>query len=412
MTPPPPPPPSDTSAPDGRGSATGGRSDGARGQGGQSGQGGGSRSGGGSGGNRSGGGQGRAKGGGGSGRSGGGSGGGSGGRSGGGSRQGGRSRPSSGGGRPGGGGNRGGGQGQRRNGRPGGGSGRPSGDRGTSTATTPPAPLVQDQRAAKEDEERAALNRRRAVVLCALPGAVLGLVVGVVVALVVGPLVGVAVLVVLAGVVTWFLWSRAPRSVLRAVGARPSVEYEHPRLYNLVGGLCGTMGLPRPAIAVVDHPLPNAMAVGHDPDSAVIVVTSGLDGSLTLVELEGVLAHELVRIKRGDPVLACAAVSVFGLLAPVLGSGPERVHRTLGAGQAYTADQRAVSMTRYPPGLAGALDVMAAGSPQGGWPPGGTRAAALTRWLWIDPMASDRGSGPVEGNLDDTGVRAAALHEL
>ena len=83
---------------------------------------------------------------------------------------------------------------------------------------------------------------------------------------------------------------------------------EHPRLHNLVDGLCATMGLPRPIICLVDSPVPNAMAVGRDPATAWLIVTSGLDRSLTLVELEGVLAHELVHIKRHDTVVSGVAV--------------------------------------------------------------------------------------------------------
>ena len=118
------------------------------------------------------------------------------------------------------------------------------------------------------------------------------------------PLIGaVALVVVTAGLALW-LWGLAPDAVVRAVGASPSEEWEYPRLHNLVDGLCATMGLPRPTICVVDSAVPNAMAVGRDPDSAKLVVTSGLDESLTLVELEGVLAHELVHIKRHDTVVA------------------------------------------------------------------------------------------------------------
>ncbi len=68
----------------------------------------------------------------------------------------------------------------------------------------------------------------------------------------------------------------------------------------------------------------------------------------------------------------------------------------------------AAVVVRYPPGIGSALEVMAERTGPVPWPPGNGRIAALTRWLWIDPMA---GAGPgesPEGNLDDTRVRAAA----
>jgi len=256
-------------------------------------------------------------------------------------------------------------------------------------------------------------NRIKAIRICAVPGAVTGFVVGVVViALGLPVVIGAAALVVVA--VGLVLWQCAPRAVLRAVGARPSREWEHPRLHNLVDGLCATMGLPAPVVCIVDSPVPNAMAIGHDPGSASLVVTSGLEGSLTLVELEGVLAHELVHIKRHDTVVAGVAVTTTAPLAALTGvvAGAERVHRLIGKGRAYDADQRAARVVRYPPGIGSALDVMVerSRSPRPvAWPPGRGRTAALTRWLWIDPMVGATAGESMEGNLDDTRVRAAAL---
>jgi Zn-dependent protease with chaperone function len=170
------------------------------------------------------------------------------------------------------------------------------------------------------------------------------------------------------------------------------------------------MGLPRPAIYVADSPVPNAMAVGHAPAGASLVVTSGLDTALTLVELEGVLAHELVHIKRHDTILGDAAVTSSALWATLAGAswGVARVHRLVGNGREFDADQRAARVVRYPPGIGAALEVMADGETSAtAWPPGRGRTAQLTRWLWIDPMVGASQESP-EGNLDDTRVRAAA----
>jgi Zn-dependent protease with chaperone function len=280
------------------------------------------------------------------------------------------------------------------------------------------APVAPVERAGDGGEEAAAIaaNRRKAFTVCLPPGVVAGLIVGVVLVVVGLPVVlGPIALVVVAAAIVWWLWWSAPRTVLRAIGARPSTEGEHPRLHNLVDGLCATMGLPGPVICVVDNAVPNAMAVGHDPGSASLVVTSGLDQALTLVELEGVLAHELVHIKRHDTVLAGVAVVTTAPWTVITGlaSGVERVHRIVGRGRAFDADQRAARVVRYPPGIGSALDTMVElsgpGEPAASWPPGTGRTAALTRWLWVDPMVGAPAGESAEGNLDDTRVRAAAL---
>jgi Zn-dependent protease with chaperone function len=280
-------------------------------------------------------------------------------------------------------------------------------------------------RSAANSEETAVIraNRRRAVRLAVLPGVIVGFVVGAVIGAVSGlALVGVALFVVVTVVFTMWWWQRAPGAVLRAVGASPSQEADRPRLHNLVDGLCATMGLPAPDISVVDSDIPNAMAVGRDPRSATLVVTSALDYSLSLVELEGVLAHELVHVKRHDTVVAALAVTTMAPWSALVGAdrASARVHALAGEGREFDADRRAAGVVRYPPGIGSALETMLEGSGLEGsglegsaagepWPPGRGRTAALTRWLWIDPTAGDAGGPAPVGNLDDTRVRAAAL---
>jgi len=266
------------------------------------------------------------------------------------------------------------------------------------------------------DEKRTIhANRHRAQTLCLIPALVVGAVLAVVVTAVGQPLVAIAVLVVVTAALAAWTWRTAPGRVARAVGARPSREEDRPRLHNLVDGLCATMGLPSPTILVVDSPQPNAMALGRAPGSAALIVTSGLDGSLSLVELEGVLAHELVHIKRQDTVLSGVAISLAAPASLLIGAqgAADLVHRLVGPGREFSADQRAATVVRYPVGLGSALRIMAdpatVASP---WPPGGGRTAAATRWLWIDPGTSGRGVAPADGELDDPSVRAEALSLL
>jgi len=270
------------------------------------------------------------------------------------------------------------------------------------------------ERAGDGGEESAAIaaNRRKALTVCLVPGLVAGVIVGVVAVVVGLPIfIGPLALVVVAAAVVWWLWWSAPGRVLRAIDARPSHEWDHPRLHNVVDGLCATMGLPAPTICVVDSPVPNAMAVGHDPRRATLVVTSALDRELTLVELEGVMAHELEHIKRHDTVLSGVAVVTTLPLTAITGlaGGVDRVHRIVGRGREFATDQRAARVVRYPPGIGSALETMLERSGGASWPPGTGRAAALTRWLWVDPMVGAPAGESVEGNLDDTRVRAAAL---
>jgi Zn-dependent protease with chaperone function len=276
-----------------------------------------------------------------------------------------------------------------------------------------PPPVVRVDRGAERAEEGAAsANRRRAMVLSLIPGAVVGVLAGIVLLVLGLPLFAVVALVVVTAAGAAWLWGAAPRTVLSALGARPSDEAERPRLHNLVDGLCATMGLDRPAIAVVDSDVPNALALGRDAKTATLVVTSGLERALTLVELEGVLAHELVHIKRQDTALSAVAVLVAAPWAVLRGTptGAEVVHGLVGRGREFSADQRAALVVRYPAGIGSALGTMVGEPVEGApWPPAPGRVAALTRWLWVDPMAGSTSGGSTDGNLDDTRVRAAAL---
>ena len=84
----------------------------------------------------------------------------------------------------------------------------------------------------------------------------IGLVLGAVVAAVAAPLIGVIVFVVVAVLLTAWFRSRSPHVVVRALGARRSDQADHPRVHNLVDGLCATMGLPPPAVFVVPTRVP------------------------------------------------------------------------------------------------------------------------------------------------------------
>jgi heat shock protein HtpX len=215
------------------------------------------------------------------------------------------------------------------------------------------------------------------VVVVALIGAGLGAAASSPVAgLVIGVVVGVAV------ATGWLAaaWRRAEDRVLSLLGAAPSDPVRDARLYNLVDGLCAQSGLPRPSLFAVNAPGANAAVVGRDPYHGAFVVTHGLLGSLTPIELEGVVAQGLSHLQRGDSAVATGVLALgrpmARLLLPRTGSGPV----TAWLDRQAHADLAAVSLTRYPPGLVSALErLRAQGSALAGMPP---ESAAL----WIAPL--------------------------
>ena len=252
-------------------------------------------------------------------------------------------------------------------------------------------------------------NRRRAGVIALLgalgPALLVGVVLGLALSILAGA-VGAAVVFVVVGLAVPRL---ATRIALSVVGARSPGAGEVPRLQNLVDGLCPTFGLRRPAIMVVDDELPNACSVGSGPDHAVLVVTSGVERSLDLIEMEGLVAHELAHLKRADVVVSAVAVAVLAPFIWISGSD-WLLHRVLGFGRELLADQVAVRAVRYPPGLGAALEKLESGAT----PPSGSlfsgRRLAMSRWLWIDPSVGRRDEDPM-GDLDLTAVRIGALAE-
>ncbi len=294
--------------------------------------------------------------------------------------------------------------------------GRASEPRGERQVGGAPGPTsVHDPGPARAVAVRA--NRRRAALLCAGAGVVVGLVIGVAVGLavdLVGGLVGAVVAAL--GVGMTLRWTSAALA-LRLLGAVPLAPGAQPRLENLVDGLGATFGLRPPRLAALQEHIPNACAVGNGRDQHWLVVTTGLLERLDLVELEGVVAHELAHLRQGDDVVAAAAMVV---LAPWtwLRGDDRLLHRALGVGREFRADDLAVSMVRYPPGLQRALEEMPRSAPASS-PVFTGKRLLLSRWVWVSPpvgLARETPSGlDPEGRLDDRldapEVRAAALSQ-
>ncbi len=102
--------------------------------------------------------------------------------------------------------------------------------------------------------------------------------------------------------------------VLRMSRAQEIKKEDNPELYRLVENLCITAGLPLPKIYIIDEMALNAFATGRNPEHAVIAVTRGLLEKLDRTELEGVLAHELSHIGNRDILLQTVVVILVGLV--------------------------------------------------------------------------------------------------
>ena len=259
-------------------------------------------------------------------------------------------------------------------------------------------------------------NRRRALAIAATPGIVLFVVVAAVVRRSGARHRGPRGRSGGRGLLVWLtVWRGATRFVLRALGARPGGDEELARAENLVDGLCATMGVEPPEIYVIDEWARQALALGRKSGAAVIVVTSGLLDSLDPVCLEGVLAHELVHVKRADIAPATMAAA---MLLPVAGFLPVSglVHTLAGRGREFRTDRLAVAVTRFPPGLRDALVLMAE-APRPVCRRALTRrgVSRTTRWLWTVALPETPGGDvmrwDVADELDAPAVRVATLAE-
>ncbi len=183
---------------------------------------------------------------------------------------------------------------------------------------------------------------RIAAPFVAVPAVVIGLVVG----LTAGAVFGVvAFAVVGVGLAAW-VRAAGDRLVLARLGGRDADPGQDARLWNLVEGLSIGAGVHQPRLRVIESRGLNAVAAGTSPTRAVLGVTSGLLAELDRIELEAVLAEELVQIRRNETFPGTVLAATFGL-----GRG-----RAYPADRDIQADQAAVALTRYPPALAAALE--------------------------------------------------------
>src|SRR5690242_21336343 len=126
----------------------------------------------------------------------------------------------------------------------------------------------------------------------------------------------VPMLVIVIGI-AFFQYYTSDKLALAAAGAKVVSREEAPQLHDVVDRLCAMADLPKPKVAVMDTPVPNAFATGRSPKHAAVCVTTGLWERLDQKEVEGVLAHELSHIANRD-VLIMTVASFFAMLAALL----------------------------------------------------------------------------------------------
>lgn len=181
----------------------------------------------------------------------------------------------------------------------------------------------------------------------------------------------------------WF----SDKIALSMNGARPATREEFFDLYTVTENLAITAGMPMPRLYVIEDPAPNAFATGRDEKHAVVAATTGLLSILNRTELEGVIAHELSHIKNKDMLVMTVAVVLAGFIAILadlflrfsLAGGGNRegknglfiiiaivgivlapiaaqlIQLAISRRREFLADASGALLTRYPEGLASAL---------------------------------------------------------
>lgn len=204
-------------------------------------------------------------------------------------------------------------------------------------------------------------------------------------------LVGAVLFSTISSFVSYW-WS--DKIVLQMSGAK-LVDHDNGReLYHLVENLCITAGLPLPKIYIIEDSAPNAFATGRDPEHAAIAFTTGILGKLEKAELEGVVAHELSHIGNRDILISTIATvlvgtvilivdwssrsalfghgrddnknsGVIGLVIIILLSilaplSAQLLQMAVSRKREFAADADGALLTRYPDGLARALEKISA----------------------------------------------------
>ena len=245
-------------------------------------------------------------------------------------------------------------------------------------------------------------NQVKSVVLVALMGILL-LVLGYFLGLLFGSGIGgVIIALIVWGIMNLLAFFQGDSILLGISGARKISPDDHPRLYNVVEEMKIASGLEKmPDVYIIDDPALNAFSTGRDPNRASVAITSGLLQKLNRDELQGVIGHEVAHIKNRDVLLMVLLSITLGSIVILAwyasrfmflaGAGGGRSRSSSGGGggaqliiiavgvvlmilapiaaqliyfavsrkREYLADASSALYTRYPEGLASALEKLA-----------------------------------------------------
>jgi heat shock protein HtpX len=115
--------------------------------------------------------------------------------------------------------------------------------------------------------------------------------------------VGGAVALIGCALLLSFQFFASDKLALRSMGARQVSPQEAPELHAMIERLCVQADIPKPKVAVVNSPVPNAFALGRSPKNASVCATTGIMDLLSPAELEGVMAHEITHIVNRDVMI-------------------------------------------------------------------------------------------------------------
>jgi len=218
---------------------------------------------------------------------------------------------------------------------------------------------------------------------------------------------GLIIALVIWAIMNLIAYFQGDSILLSVAGAKKITRDDHPRLYNIVEEMKIASGLERmPDIYIIDDPGMNAFATGRSREKTAVAVTSGLLQHLNRDELQGVIGHEMAHIKNRDVLLMSMAGILLGTIVIIAwfgtralffsGMGGRRSSRSSGGGgqaqiiilalslvlmilapilaqllyyaisrkREYLADASSALYTRYPEGLASALEKLAGSKKQ------------------------------------------------
>ncbi len=248
-------------------------------------------------------------------------------------------------------------------------------------------------------------NKRNSIILMTLMALVLfvlGAIIGQVFFGAEGGIFGLIIAASIWLILTLISFSSGDQILLASSRAKAVTHDDHPQLFNIVEEMSIASGLPMPKVYIIADPAPNAFATGRKPETASVAVTAGLLGRLNRDELQGVIAHEMSHILHRDilfvtlagimlgSIVLLSQVFLRGMFYSSMGSRRRYSSGGQGGGQAqivmliiaiiaailapilayllyfalsrrreYLADAGAARLTRYPEGLASALEKIA-----------------------------------------------------